>query len=196
MGAFCPVSFYNNELKEEIEKEIIIPTLQGIQQEKMNYKGVIYFGLMITAQGPRLLEYNVRLGDPETEVVLPALKSDLAELVLSCFNGTLAQFNMKFYDDTFIDVVLVSGGYPLNYRKGYKITGLPELSQDVLTFHAGTKLVKNNLLTNGGRVINVVVKEKNLEKAIKKVYNECVKIYFQDLYFRKDIGKREVNFIK
>lgn len=192
MGAYCPVPFYHNELQAEIEKKIIKPTLKGIQQEGMHYKGVVYFGLMITDQGPQLLEYNVRLGDPETEVVLPALKSDLTELVISCFAGTLAQFKMEFYEDTFIDVVLVSGGYPLNYQKGYKITGLTDLPEDVLVFHAGTKRENNNLITSGGRVINIVVKEKDLEKAIKRVYDECIKIYFQDIYFRKDIGKRKV----
>jgi len=191
MGAFCPVPFYTNALKAVIEKDIIRPTLTGIQKERMDYKGVIYFGLMITKEGPKLLEYNVRLGDPETEVVLPAMKSDLTELVLSCFDGNLSNYKMEFHKDFFIDVVLVSGGYPGKYAKGLPISGLEDLPDDVLIFHAGTKAENGNILTNGGRVINVVARGESLESTIKKVYKECDKIDFQNRFYRKDIGKRE-----
>jgi phosphoribosylamine---glycine ligase len=192
MGAFCPVQFYNEDLKLQIEKDIIKPTLKGIQNEGMNYRGVVYFGLMITSAGPKLLEYNVRLGDPETEVVLPALESDLAELVLACFEGSLKKIEMKFYEETFVDVVLVSGGYPARYKKGYPINGLETISDDILIFHAGTRKENETILTNGGRVINVVAKGKTLESAIEKVYKECVKIDFDNKFYRKDIGKRMV----
>jgi len=191
MGAFCPVPFYTNALKAVIEKDIIRPTLTGIQKERMDYKGVIYFGLMITKEGPKLLEYNVRLGDPETEVVLPVMKSDLTELVLSCFDGNLSNYKMEFHKDFFIDVVLVSGGYPGKYAKGLPISGLEDLPDDVLIFHAGTKAENGNILTNGGRVINVVARGESLESTIKKVYKECDKIDFQNRFYRKDIGKRE-----
>ncbi|MFC1887427.1 phosphoribosylamine--glycine ligase [Candidatus Cloacimonadota bacterium] len=190
MGAFCPVAFCNDKLRTEIEDNIIIPTLNGIKSEKMNYRGVLYFGLMITEKGPKLLEYNVRLGDPETEVVLPALKSDLAQLTLACFDGKLAEFKMEFFEETFIDVVLVSGGYPLQYKKGYPISGLGSIPDDIMIFHAGTKQSADAVLTSGGRVINVVAKGDSLGSAIEKVYQECDKISFKDVYYRKDIGSR------
>jgi len=196
MGAFCPVPFYNEQLKVEIERSIITPTLKGIESEGMDYKGVIYFGLMITETGPKLLEYNVRLGDPETEVVLPALKSDLVKLVLSCLDGTLPDYNIEFNEETFIDVVLVSGGYPLKYQKGYPIKGMDYVSEDILIFQAGTRNEKGTILTNGGRVINVVASGNSLQSAIKRVYNECVKIDYKDRFYRRDIGKRMKKRIK
>ncbi|MBC8313533.1 MAG: phosphoribosylamine--glycine ligase [Candidatus Cloacimonetes bacterium] len=191
MGAFCPVPFYDEILQKQIEKEIIIPTMQGISNEKFNYKGVIYFGVMITENGPKLLEYNVRLGDPETEVVLPSLKSDFAELILACFDGSLKNYQMEFYAEFFVDVVLASGGYPHQYEKKYEINGFQNVAESTLLFHAGTKKVDGKILTNGGRVLNVVSKGKTLQKAIENVYAECDKIKFKDLYFRKDIGKRK-----
>ena len=191
MGAFCPVPFYDEILQKQIEKEIIIPTMQGISNEKFNYKGVLYFGVMITENGPKLLEYNVRLGDPETEVVLPSLKSDFAELILACFDGSLKNYQMEFYAEFFVDVVLASGGYPHQYEKNYEINGFQNVAESTLLFHAGTKKVDGKILTNGGRVLNVVSKGKTLQKAIENVYVECDKIKFKDLYFRKDIGKRK-----
>jgi len=191
MGAFCPVPFYTDELKNRIEKDTIIPTINGIKEENFNFKGVIYLGLMITKNGPKVLEYNVRLGDPETEVVLPAFKGDLLELVLSCINGTLKDFKMEFFDDYFIDVVLTSGGYPKSYQKGYDITGFEDISDETLIFHAGTKKEDGIILTNGGRVLNVVSRGKTLEEAIERVYQECVKVKFKDVFYRKDIGKRK-----
>ena len=193
MGAFCPVPFYTENLKKQIEEEIIKPTIAGLKKEDFNYKGVIYFGLMITKNGPKVLEYNVRLGDPETEVVLPAFKGDLLELVLSCFDGTLKDFKMDFYDDFFIDVVLASAGYPKSYQKGYEITGFEDVSVETLIYHAGTKKEDGKILTNGGRVLNVVSRGKTLDEVIEKVYKECKKINFKDVFYRKDIGKRENN---
>ena len=191
MGAFCPVPFYTENLKKQIEEEIIIPTIAGLKKENFNYKGVIYFGLMITKNGPKVLEYNVRLGDPETEVVLPAFKGDLLELVLSCFDGTLKDFKIEFNEGYFVDVVLASGGYPKSYQKGYEITGFEDVSDETLIFHAGTKKEDGKILANGGRVLNVVSKGKTLDKAIENVYQECRKIKFKDVYFRKDIGRRD-----
>ncbi len=190
MGAFCPVPFYTEDLKKLIEEEIIKPTIAGLKKENFNYKGVIYFGLMITKSGPKVLEYNVRLGDPETEVVLPAFKGDLLELVLSCFDGTLKDFKIEFNDGYFVDVVLASGGYPKAYQKGYEITGLEDVSDETLIFHAGTKKTNSKIITNGGRVLNIIVNRKTLEKAIDKVYNECELIKFEGKYYRGDIGTR------
>ncbi len=191
MGAFCPVPFYDEKLHQQVITDIIEPTIKGIKAEGFDYKGVIYFGLMITKDGPKVLEYNVRLGDPETEVVLPAFKGDLLELVLSCFDGTLKDFKMDFYDGYFVDVVLTSGGYPKSYQKGFEISGLEDISNKTLIFHAGTKTKNRKIVTNGGRVINVVSKGEKLNEAVENVYRECRKIKFKDVYFRKDIGKRK-----
>ena len=189
MGAFCPVPFYNDKLKNQINNDIIKPTMKGINAEGFNYKGVVYFGLMITKNGPKLLEYNVRLGDPETEVVLPAMKSDLVELLISCFDGSLKDYKMEFNEGFFVDVVLVSGGYPAAYKKGFHICGIKE--DQKLIFHAGTKKENDRFLTNGGRVLNVVAHGNMLDEAINKAY-ECVNdFYFEDMFFRKDIGKRK-----
>ena len=189
MGAFCPVPFYTDELSKQIVKDIIKPTIEGIEAENFNYKGVVYFGLMITDERPKLLEYNVRLGDPETEVVLPAFKGDLLELVLSCFNGTLKDFQMEFYDGYFVDVVLTSGGYPKAYKKGIEICGLEK--QKELVFHAGTKKEGEKFLTNGGRILNIVAQGETLNKAIENAYEKVKLFYFDDMFFRKDIGRRE-----
>lgn len=189
MGAFCPVPFYNEELKRQIKNEIIKPTMKGIKAEGFNYKGVVYFGLMITKTGPKLLEYNVRLGDPETEVVLPAMKSDLVELLLSCFNGTLKDYKMEFNDGFFVDVVLTSGGYPAAYKKGIPICGIEETKG--LIFHAGTKKDDVEIVTSGGRVLNVVAHGDKLEEAIDKAYERVNNVYFDDMFFRKDIGRRK-----
>ncbi|MCK4981139.1 MAG: phosphoribosylamine--glycine ligase, partial [Candidatus Delongbacteria bacterium] len=151
--------------------------------------GVVYFGLMITKSGPKLLEYNVRLGDPETEVVLPAMKSDLAELLLSCFDGTLKDYKMEFNEGFFVDIVLVSGGYPAEYKKGIPICGIKEDQE--LIFHAGTKKDNFNLETSGGRVLNIVAHGDTLEEAIDKAYERVNDFYFEDMFFRKDIGRRK-----
>jgi len=189
MGAFCPVPFYNDELKKRIEEDIIDPTMKGIKEERFNFKGIVYFGLMITKDGPKLLEYNVRLGDPETEVVLPAMKSDLLELVLSCFDGTLKDYQMKFNTGFFVDVVLVSGGYPGSYKKGLHICGIKESQK--LVFHAGTKNENFQIVTNGGRVLNIVAHGNSLNEAIDNAYEKVNQFYFEDMFYRKDIGKRK-----
>ncbi len=188
MGAFCPVPFYSDKLKLQIENEIIRPTINGLKEENFNYKGVIYFGLMITEKGPKVLEYNVRLGDPETEVVLPAFKGDLLELILSCFDGSLKDFQMEFNDGYFVDVVLTSGGYPKAYKKGIPICGLEK--QKEIVFHAGTKKEDDKFLTNGGRVLNIVAQGETLDEAIDNAYDKVNGFYFEDIFYRKDIGRR------
>ncbi|MCF7792391.1 MAG: phosphoribosylamine--glycine ligase [Candidatus Cloacimonetes bacterium] len=192
MGAFCPVPFYNEELKKQIEKDVILPTMKGIKAEGFNFKGIVYFGLMITEKGPEVLEYNVRLGDPETEVVLPAMKSDLLRLVLSCFDGSLKDYQMEFNAGFFVDVVLVSGGYPKAYKKGYPICGLEKA--DELIFHAGTKKMDGEIVTSGGRVLNIVSHGETLDNAIQKAYEKVNNYFFDDMFYRKDIGKRKKLF--
>lgn len=190
MGAYTPVPFANEKLLRTIEREIVNPTLIGIKSEFGTFKGVVYFGIMVTTAGPKLLEYNVRFGDPETEVILPALKSDLLEIILACFDGSLSETQLDFYNAFFIDVVLASGGYPKEYKKGLPISGLDSVD-DVMVFHAGTKKSDvGKVLTSGGRVINVVAKGSSFEEAFDKVYSECKKIAFDNVYYRKDIGKR------
>lgn len=190
MGAYCPVPFCDDELLKEIDREVVQPTLRGIQEEKLNYKGVIYFGLMITDDGPKVLEYNVRLGDPETEVILPALKSNFLTLIKSCMDGTLQDFEMEFHDGYFVDVVLASGGYPNKYEKGFPISGLDALPAETMVFHAGTTQVDGEIVTSGGRVLNVVRKADDLETAIRDVYASCNKILFKNKYNRTDIGMK------
>ena len=191
MGAFCPVPFWTEAMAQAIEQDIVAPTLQGIQASAgMVYRGVIYFGIMLTAEGPKLLEYNVRFGDPETEVLLPALQTDLAELVQACLEGTLDQVVLRFNEGYFVDVVQVSGGYPKSYKKGYRIHGLADV-EDALIFHAGTKRDEaGHWITNGGRVLNIVAQGETLEQAMEKAYAACEKIHFKDHYYRKDIGRR------
>ena len=190
MGAYCPVPVCTDEVLRQIQNDIVQPTLRGIQAEGLDYHGVIYFGIMLTAKGPKLLEYNVRFGDPETEVILPALKSDLLELIQASLNETLEKVKVEFNDGSFVDVVLASGGYPGSYEKGKEITGIEKLSDDILIFHAGTKRDGEKLVTSGGRVLNVVAHAPTLEQAIEKVYGEIPKIHFDGMFYRKDIGKK------
>ncbi len=190
MGAYAPVIFYDKTLEKEIWDKIVNPTMKGIKDENLDYIGVIYFGLMITDDGPKLLEYNIRFGDPETEVILPLLKNDLLELINSCFDGTLSNHETQFNKGYYIDVVLTSAGYPQKYEKGYSITGLDKLNKETLIFHAGTKKENDNIVTNGGRVINIVSHGNDLQSAINKVYSECEKVKFNNMRYRKDIGKR------
>ena len=196
MGAYSPVPGISNELMQKIQNKIIMPTLQGIKAENFNYKGVIYFGIMIKNNEPYLLEYNVRFGDPETEVLLPALKNDLYEIVTQCLSGKLENINFEFEEDYFADVVLVSGGYPKKYNKGYVINGLDNISKESLIFHAGTKKEAGVILTNGGRVLNIIGRGKTLNKALDNAYKEVNKIYFKNMFFREDIGKRKNKYLK
>lgn len=190
MGAYCPVPFCDEKSMARIQKHIVEPTLAGIQAEQLNYKGVIYFGLMITSQGPKLLEYNVRFGDPETEVILPALKNDLLEIVLACLNGTLGNVNLEFHSGFFVDVVLASRGYPGRFEKGKEINGTANISPDALVFHAGTKMDNGKLVTSGGRVLNVVGRGHDLATAINSAYAECRKINYDKMFYRSDIGRK------
>jgi phosphoribosylamine--glycine ligase len=190
MGAYCPVPFCDEALLEQIRRSVVDPTLEGIQAEGIHYKGVLYFGLMVTDDGPRVLEYNVRLGDPESEVVLPSLETDLGALIRACFDGTLGEIQLAFNPGYYVDVVLASGGYPGSYETGHEIKGLDQLSSDTLVFHAGTSLDQGRLVTSGGRVLNVVSSANTLRGAIEEVYRECANLTFQGVYFRKDIGRK------
>ncbi len=190
MGAYCPAPAATESVLNAIDETIILPTLNGIGKEGLRYRGVLYFGIMLTEEGPRLLEYNVRFGDPETEVILPALKSDLLEMILSVFDGTAGEKEAEFSDEYVADVVLTSGGYPGAYEKGKVISGLDKLSPGTLCFHAGTRREDGTLLTAGGRVLNIVCRHRDLRKAVENCYREIAKITFDNMAFRRDIAHR------
>ena len=186
MGTIAPNPYVTKEVYDAFINEIMNPTLEGIKAEGMNFAGVIFFGLMITNKGVYLLEYNMRMGDPETQVVLPLLESDFIELLESGLKGDLANADVKWSNKSACCVVLASGGYPEAYNKGYAITGIDKVEN--MVFVAGAKLENGELLTSGGRVLNVVAIGDNLEDARAKAYADAEKIDFTGKYCRKDIG--------
>ncbi len=190
MGAFCPVPAFSPAMLDVVQQRIVQPTLEGLRNEGIEYHGVIYFGIMMTRAGPQLLEYNVRLGDPETEVVLPAMDSSLLGLIDACLDGTLADYAMRFRPGFFVDLVLASGGYPGSYPKGLPITGLDALPSGVQVFHAGTRVTDGQLVTAGGRVLNVVAHGRDLDSAIRLAYSAAEGIHFDGKITRGDIGRR------
>ena len=186
MGVVAPNPYVTSEIMESFKKEIMEPTLNGLKSEGMKFNGVIFFGLMITKKGIYSLEYNMRLGDPETQAVLPLMENDFLEVLEMCIDGKLGEIEMKWKDATACCVVGVSGGYPEGYKKGYEITGVSTVED--LVFVAGAKLEGEKMITSGGRVINVVSLGESLEEAREKAYNSLEKINFTDMYFREDIG--------
>jgi len=194
MGCVSPVSFVDDIFMKKIEEKIIKPTIDGLQQEKLVYNGFIFFGIIKVGDEPFLIEYNCRLGDPETEVVLPKLHTDLVALFAAMDNGTLADTNINIDERFAATVVAVSGGYPGEYRKNLPINGLKDvavgtnLADDSLIFHAGTKMVDDLIVTNGGRVLTVTSYGTTIGEAVKKSKSILEKIHFEGIYYRKDIG--------
>ncbi len=190
MGTFSPSRVYTDELADECMKTIYQPTVDALNAEGRMFKGIIFFGLMLTQKGMKVIEYNARFGDPETQVVLPRLDGDLMEIFEACADGTLDKINVKWYDNAAACVVMASGGYPVSYEKGFEITGLEaaENLDDIIVFHAGTALKDGKYVTNGGRVLGVTGVGKNLDEAIKTAYKGVDKINFKNAHFRKDIG--------
>ena len=187
MGAVSPVPFLDNKFLEKIEERIIKPTIHGIKKENMDYMGVVFIGLIKVGQDPYVIEYNVRMGDPETEVVFPRIKNDLLDLFNSMGSTEFEDIKLQIDDRHAATIIMVSGGYPLDYEKNKIISGLTE-ETDSIIFHAGTKKVDNNFLTNGGRVIAVTSLSENYKDAVKSSYDQIKKISFDQAYFRKDIG--------
>ena len=188
MGAISPVPFVDKIFMDKIKTKIIEPTLAGLRNENIEYTGFIFFGLIKVENEPFVIEYNVRLGDPETQVIIPRVKSDLLSL-LSSINDkeTFKNMEVNITDSVATTVILTSGGYPEEYKKGYLIKGLEDLRESI-PFHAGLKLENKKYLTNGGRVIAITTLDENIDTALKKTYHNIEKITFQDMYFRKDIG--------
>ena len=187
MGAVSPVPFLDNKFLEKIEERIIKPTIHGIKKENMEYMGVVFIGLIKVGQDPYVIEYNVRMGDPETEVVFPRIKNDLLDLFNSMGSTEFEDVKLQIEDRHAATIIMVSGGYPLDYEKNKIISGLTE-ETDSIIFHAGTKKVDDNFLTNGGRVIAVTSLSENYKDAVKSSYDQIKKISFDQAYFRKDIG--------
>ena len=188
MGAISPVPFADAVLLEKIETRIVKPTIEGLQHDKIQYKGFVFIGLIIVKGAPMVIEYNVRMGDPETEVVIPRIKNDLVELFLAVANETLDELTLEIDERSATTVMVVSGGYPEDYEKGKEITGIQNIT-DSLVFHAGTKMEKDKVFTNGGRVLAVTSYGNDFQEAIKKSYQNINKLHFDTMYFRKDIGR-------
>jgi len=192
MGAYSPAPVITDKLMKEVLNKVIKPVIQEMIKIGCPYKGVLYAGLMITEQGPKVLEFNVRFGDPETQAILPRLNTDLMEVMQASIDGKLGMMKLSWKKDNCVCVVLSSGGYPGKYQKGKEISGLDELKgkDGVVVFHAGTKLDDRKILTNGGRVLGATALGENIEAAIKNTYQAIDKIKFEGMHFRRDIGAR------
>ena len=191
MGTFSPSPFYTERVDDFCKKYIYQATVDAMRAEGREFKGVIFFGLMLTSEGPRVLEYNARFGDPETQVVLPRMKNDIVDVFEACIEGRLDKIDLEFEDNAAVCVVLASDGYPVSYEKGKEITGLENFDgkDDYYCFHAGSKLSDGKILTNGGRVLGITAIGGDLKEARKKAYEACEWVHFDNKYMRHDIGK-------
>lgn len=194
MGTIAPNPYYSEEMHEKCFNDIFMPTVDGMRKEGRPFKGCLYFGLMLTKDGPKVIEYNARFGDPEAQVVLPMLKTPLIDLVLAVIDENLEKIKIENYDGAAACVMIASGGYPVEYKKGYEISGLDDKgqvkdSEDIFIYHSGTKKENGKYLTNGGRVLGVVSKAKDLNTALDKVYKAIENVSFDKMHYRKDIGR-------
>ena len=189
MGTFSPSEIYTEKLAKEVQEKILDKTLEGFKKDNLNYKGILFVGLMITEDGPKILEYNVRFGDPETQSVLFRLDTDLNKIISEILNNNLKNIEINYSKEEAICVMLTSGGYPENYEKGKVISGLENLDSDIVVFHSGTKFDNENIVTNGGRVIGITAKGKTVKEAGEKVYENIKKINFEKMHYIKDIWK-------
>ena len=194
MGAYSPVPFMTAELRNHVEKQILIPTINAMNSEGRPYKGILYVGLMMTEQGPKVLEFNVRFGDPEAQAVLSRMKSDIVPIMQATISGKLEGVDIEWNPQSSLCVVMASGGYPGHYVNGKEISGLDLVKDrvDTQVFHAGTKYMNGKIVTNGGRVLNIVACGKDIQDAQKRAYDAAGKIAFEGVYFRKDIGYKAI----
>lgn len=195
MGTFSPSRLYDDKKAAECIENIFLPTIKAMSAEGRPFKGVLYFGLMMTENGVKVIEYNCRFGDPETQVVLPRLKTDLVDIMEAVIDERLDEIDIEWEDNAAVCVVMASGGYPVSYKKGFEISGIADAEADksIVVFHAGTKLSDGKILTNGGRVLGVTAVADNLDSAIKKAYEGVDKISFTDEFHRHDIGIKKYN---
>lgn len=187
MGTFSPSKVYTKEIEEETMKNIILPTIKALKDEDRPFKGVLYFGLMVTEKGVKVVEYNARFGDPETQVVLPRLKTDLYEIFNAVIDGNLDKLKIEWSDNSAVCVIMASGGYPESYKKGLPIT-FGDIDEDIIVFHAGTVIKDGVMVTSGGRVLGVTATGKDIDEAREKAYKNVEKINFEGAFYRKDIG--------
>jgi phosphoribosylamine--glycine ligase len=194
MGAYSPVPFYNDLSRKIVLQKILKPTIEGLKTEGREYKGVLYAGLILTKEGPKVLEFNARFGDPETQVVLPRLETDLIEIFNAVIEGNLHKINLKWKDNAVVCVVIASGGYPGKYQKGKVIGGLKSLAEmkNIIAFHAGTKFQDGKVVSSGGRVLGITAWADTIFKAKEKAYEGVEKIYFEEMYYRKDIALKGI----
>jgi len=196
MGAYAPVPFVDQTLIQEIQETILEPTIRGMAKDGNPYKGVLYAGLMLTDDGPKVIEFNCRFGDPETQVILPLIQSDLLDMMMTTIDGTLQNYALKMLNKSAVCVIMASEGYPGSYEKGKEITGLDQdFGENTLIFHAGTRRKNGKLITNGGRVLGVTHLASSLKEAMEGAYNVVKSIHFEDAYYRKDIGKKGLKYL-
>lgn len=196
MGTVSPNPYYTEKIAQQCMNEIFIPTIEAMNKEGRTFKGCLYFGLMITPKGPKVIEYNCRFGDPETQVVLPRLKTDIMDIFDAINNETLGELDIEWSDDACACVVIASGGYPKSYPKGIEITGLENgQAEGVTVYHAGTAIKDGKLVTAGGRVLGVTALGNDLQQALDKAYSAVDKIDFENKHFRKDIGQRALKAV-
>ncbi|MBD8974955.1 MAG: phosphoribosylamine--glycine ligase [Clostridiales bacterium] len=191
MGTVSPNPYYTADIAKECMEKIFLPTIDAMNKEGRTFKGCLYFGLMLTPKGPKVIEYNCRFGDPETQVVLPRLKTDIIDIFEAINSGTLAELEIEWADEACACVIAASGGYPKSYPKGIEITGLENGQKDgVIVYHAGTAIKDGKLVTSGGRVLGVTALGSDLQQALDKAYSALDEIHFDNMHFRHDIGKK------
>jgi phosphoribosylamine--glycine ligase len=191
MGSVTPAPHYTDELSDFVYRKIMFKMVEALQKEDIEYKGILYAGLMITKDGPKVLEFNCRFGDPETQSILLLLENDLLEIVQSVIEGELSKVKISWSDEKAVCLVIASGGYPESYTDGYEIYGLDKI-KDAVVFHAGTKRVNGKFITAGGRVLNICSKARTYSEAAQKVYKSAESIYFEGMHYRKDIADFKV----
>jgi len=197
MGSYSPPGFFSAGMTKKVTKDILLPTVKAMAKEGLPYKGVLYTGLMIVNGEPVVLEFNARFGDPETQVILPLLRTDLVDILMAVVQGNLDRVKIEWSSEACVGVVMASGGYPGSYKTGFPIQGIDSVDKDVLVFHAGTKLRNDGIIyTDGGRVLTVVGVGKDIAEAREKVYRNIPNIYFEGCYYRKDIALRDIDKIK
>ncbi|OPJ55985.1 phosphoribosylamine--glycine ligase [Alkalithermobacter paradoxus] len=189
MGAYSPSLIYDNKLEKEVKEKILDKVIDGLKRENLNYKGIIFIGIMVTSEGPKVLEFNVRFGDPETQAILPRLKTSLVDIIDSVLNKKLKEIQISWIQESVVSVVLASKGYPKKYETNKRIYGLDDLDSDIIVFHSGTKKENEDIVTNGGRVLCVTSFGKDIDIARNRVYENIEKLKFEGKQYRKDIGR-------